>query len=463
MDQESKENINKEKKKHSRLLAITIILVAVVVSLGGYLVKRECDFKNTLESQYNRSFYELVGYVENVETSLAKSMVTNSSEYSTQNLVNLWREANLAQDALSQIPIEVNLLEDANKFLNQVSDYSYSLSRMCIYDKDLSEEQMNNISTLYNHSKTLKEELNSMSSEINAGAFSWDKVTKNGNRIFSNSEEENNIDLVTNVNNDLQNYSGLIYDGAFSDHITQIEPLGLTGDDISEEQAKEKIYTFIEQSTVREITSNGLTGEKIQCYSFNVLLNDAKEEENYMYIDITKKGGHLFFMAYNRQYAEPTIDIETAKQKGKEYLDKIGYANMQETYHMNEDGAVVVNYANMQNDAIMYTDLIKVKIALDNGEIMGVEAKGYLYNNHDRADESPVISVNQAREKIGTNVTIESERLCVIPTDWKTEVMCYEFKGKVEDKTFLIYINTENGQEEEIFIVIDDESGVLTI
>ncbi len=463
MDQESKENINKEKKKHSRLLAITIILVAVVVSLGGYLVKRECDFKNTLESQYNRSFYELVGYVENVETSLAKSMVTNSSEYSTQNLVNLWREANLAQDALSQIPIEVNLLEDANKFLNQVSDYSYSLSRMCIYDKDLSEEQMNNISTLYNHSKTLKEELNSMSSEINAGDFSWDKVTKNGNRIFSNSEEENNIDLVTNVNNDLQNYSGLIYDGAFSDHITQIEPLGLTGDDISEEQAKEKIYTFIEQSTVREITSNGLTGEKIQCYSFNVLLNDAKEEENYMYIDITKKGGHLFFMAYNRQYAEPTIDIETAKQKGKEYLDKIGYANMQETYHMNEDGAVVVNYANMQNDAIMYTDLIKVKIALDNGEIMGVEAKGYLYNNHDRADESPVISVNQAREKIGTNVTIESERLCVIPTDWKTEVMCYEFKGKVEDKTFLIYINTENGQEEEIFIVIDDESGVLTI
>jgi len=57
---------------------------------------------------------------------------------------------------------------------------------------------------------------------------------------------------------------------------------------------------------------------------------------------------------------------------------------------------------------------------------------------------------------------ITSEYLAMIPTEWKTEKFCYEFKGKIEDIDFIAYINAENGEEEDILIVTNTENGTLT-
>ena len=51
-----------------------------------------------------------------------------------------------------------------------------------------------------------------------------------------------------------------------------------------------------------------------------------------------------------------------------------------------------------------------------------------------------IIEYDEAREKLNKNIQINSEGLAIIPTKWKTEILCYEFKGKVEDKEFLVYI-----------------------
>ena len=52
-------------------------------------------------------------------------------------------------------------------------------------------------------------------------------------------------------------YSGLIYDGAFSEHLTSSEKKGLVGDEIDEEQAKVKIEEFYGKDNIEEIISNG--------------------------------------------------------------------------------------------------------------------------------------------------------------------------------------------------------------
>ena len=86
------------------------------------------------------AFYELVDYVQNVETYLAKSLISSSNEHGAETLTHLWREANLAQSYLAMLPIESQELENTEKFLNQVSDYSYSLSRKNIYNEDLTDD-----------------------------------------------------------------------------------------------------------------------------------------------------------------------------------------------------------------------------------------------------------------------------------------------------------------------------------
>ena len=56
-----------------------------------------------------------------------------------------------------------------------------------------------------------------------------------------------------------------------------------------------------------------------------------------------------------------------------------------------------------------------------------------------------------------------SEGLAIIPTQWKTEIFCYEFKGKIDNREFLIYINAENGKVEDILVIKNTPNGVLTM
>ena len=118
----------------------------------------------------------------------------------------------------------------------------------------------------------------------------------------------------------------------------------------------------------------------------------------------------------------------------------------------------------MQDDVIIYPDLIKVKVALDNGEILGLETSGYLNNHIETRDLSKIkIQIEQARQTINPDLEIGSEGLAVIPTEWKTEILCYEFKGKVEDREFLVYINAENGREEDVLMITNTPNGTLTM
>ncbi len=53
--------------------------------------------------------------------------------------------------------------------------------------------------------------------------------------------------------------------------------------------------------------------------------------------------------------------------------------------------------------------------------------------------------------------------MAIIPTEWKTEILCYEFKGKIEDTEYLVYINAETGEEQEILIITNTPNGQLAM
>ena len=136
---------------------------------------------------------------------------------------------------------------------------------------------------------------------------------------------------------------------------------------------------------------------------------------------------------------------------------------MKETYYLKQEGMLTINYAYEQDGVIMYPDLIKVKVALDDGRILGIETTGYL-NNHTVRDISKIkISKDEAKKTLNKELNIMSEGLAVIPTEWESEVLCYEFKGKIENQEFLVYINAENGKEEDILIITNTPNRTLTM
>src|SRR5699024_4511661 len=148
-----------------------------------------------------------------------------------------------------------------------------------------------------------------------------------------------------------------------------------------------------------------------------------------------------------------TITQEQANEIGKNFLAQKGFPNMKETYYLKQEGIVTINYAYEQNGITMYPDLIKLKVALDNGEVLGIETTGYLNSHYERNLPEVKITKEEATKTINKNLQITGSSLAVIPTEFQTELLCWEFKGTVDDTQFLVYINAENGREEDILII----------
>ena len=440
-------------KKNKLWVVITIISLVIITILGYSLLNQKEVYAITKENEYNMAFYEVVEYVQNLKTYLAKSMISKSAEHGAEILTHVWREANLAQAYLGMLPIESQELENTEKFLNQVSEYSYSLSRKNIEGEGLTDDDIEKIKEMYNYSNDLSNTLNEMSVELNNGTLTWSDLMKN-----TEDSEISEVSTFDVVEENFHEYTGLIYDGAFSEHLTSSEKRGLTGDEINEETAKAKAEDFIGKDNIKNIQNNGyVENGDIPVYRFEITSNDEQK----IGISISKKGGHIVFLNSNREVKEEKISEEDAISKGKEYLSSKGFENMQETYYIKQNGFITINYAYKQGDVLIYADLIKVKIALDNGEIVGLETTGYLNNHYERIIPTNKITIEEAKEKLTNKIEITSEGMAIIPTEWKTEKFCYEFKGKIDDITFIAYINAETGEEEDILIVTSLENGTL--
>lgn len=450
----------KDRLKDRHMLTLVVVLISIIVILGLFTYKKQREYRQASENAYNMAFFELVDYVDSVEVYLAKALVSNTPEHGAETLTYVWREANLAQSYLARLPISSSELENTAKFLNQVSDYSYSLSRKNINNQELTQEELDNLTKLHQYSTELKNTLNQLSEDLNSGRISWGELTKKGSPVFAQEVSNISKDSFSNLEENFHEYAGLIYDGAFSEHMTNPERKGLTGEEIDEETAKQKALEFIGTENVKEINSNGITqNANIQSYDFSVVKNDGVN----VWISISQKGGHVVFSNSTRDVTAEIISQENANEIGKKFLDSRGIYNMKPTYYLKQNGIVTINYAYEQDGVTVYSDLIKLKVALDNGEILGMETSGYLNSHEYRNFATPKVSKEKAREKINKNLEIQSEGLAMIPTEYQSEILCWEFKGVVDDRQFLVYINVENGKEEDVLVILDTPNGILTM
>ena len=318
---------------------------------------------------------------------------------------------------------------------------------------------MENLQELYKYSIEINNVVNQISFDLNAGNLKWSDLTKNRDVDFA-QQVSSDFNIASSLEENLHQYSGLIYDGAYSEHIVSGEKKKLKGDKISEEDAKNKAKEFLDEKNIKEIINYGLSeNASVPSYTFSI----KKGNDENVIISVSHVGGYIVYMNSDIQVNEENLSYEEANIKAKEFLEKKGFPNMQQTYYLKNDGIITINYAYSQNGVIMYPDLIKVKVSLEDGKILGIETTGYLNNHTEREISNLKISKEQAREKINKKLNIQSELLAVIPTEWKTEILCYEFKGKIEDTEYLVYINAENGEEEQILIITNTPNGQLAM
>ncbi len=142
----------------------------------------------------------------------------------------------------------------------------------------------------------------------------------------------------------------------------------------------------------------------------------------------------------------------------EDFLSSIGYDGLKPVWTSENGTTCNLNFAPVQSGAILYPDLVKVKVCEERGIVTGVEALSYVLNHGERNLAKPAMSESQAKANVNGNMEISGSRTAVIPFDGG-EVLCYEFVGKLDGNEYYVYVDAATGEEIEVLTVIGTKQG----
>lgn len=434
------------KRSFARVITFSVASVTALAVFAGIQYGQARTAQRNLEYSYMRAVEDVSLNLDNIKNNLEKGMYTNSITMLSDLSSKLVSDSATAKSALSQLPIEELDLEQTYRFLSQVGNYSKSLAEKCASGQQLTEEEKSNISALYDYAVNLSGSMWQVEERIRDGNITF-------GRVNANSDAVSVTDGFKDMENLDNNYPTLIYDGPFSDHIMEKNPLMLEGEkEITEEEALRRAVKLTGADNLRK---TGDESGKMPSYVF---------ENDVFTIAVTKNGGFYSYMLAGRQVEKQDITAGRATEIAEEYLEKLGIMNAEDTYYEIQGGVCIINFAAEQNDVTMYTDLIKVGVALDNGEILSFDMRGYLTNHMIRDLPEPRISEEKAISLVSKNLRVLDADLCVIPSSGQNEVFCYEVQCVGESgQNVLVYINALTGQEEQILLLQISQNGTLTV
>lgn len=463
-------NVNKIKEKlgSKRLHVISFCIFGITMLFALQMANVYGRSKQSNSDVNNRTLYNMIGNVKNAEVFIEKVRVTTTKPQQISSFVEILSQTNLAKEALANLPVNQNSMNNVSKFFTQVADFSkYAIKKLA--NEELDDKDYEILKKINESMIAVTDTLDSIYNEMSKGSIRWDEVSK-----VADDKLENNKNIlvqgVEDIKNNFVEYEGLIYDGAYSSHLESTTPKLIQGlKEVTITEAKDKAISCVKskflsnnlkEPKIYDVQYIGQTSGKIDLYTFKVIL---EKNSNEITVQITKFGGLLYLMVQDRAVKEKNISDDEAKKIGEKYLSDIGIMNMSATYLIEQENMVTINYASNMNGVIIYTDLVKVKIAQDTGEVCSVECGGYIFNHHERENLTPVTTKERAMAVLNEEIDVQSTGLAIIPNDINEEVLTYEFKGKVEEREYIIYINATTLEEEQVLIILNTPGGKLTM
>lgn len=446
-----------EKVKKGFFVCGIVIALLTAGVIYQYNVVRK--YETRIAADYRRSFSDVADYVGDIDYDITKALLVSSPASFTTMAQEIWRLSCMASEEIGKLPVSETELDNAEKYLAQAGEFMLSLSRKTAEGQEISQEEREQMKQLGEYAAKLNETLHSAETDIYTASFSRQELLDYGNSFLSASSAAINENL-SGIEEEMADYPSLIYDGPFSEHIQNAQPrLIENSQEITQREAQMCAVSFFGDEDIDNVKLQGEFGDKIKTYSYTV---DRQDGES-VTVEITKKGGYLLSVINNRVPKSRVCSVEEAIESGRNFLKSKQISNVKESYYRYDGNNLIINYAPMQDDWVLYPDLIKVVVAMDNCEITGYEATGYIMNHYMRQAPSDIISEQEARAKIQKDVEIFAVSKALIPLDAGSEVFCYEVKGKFMDKQVIIYINAVTGEEENIFILLDTPEGTLTV
>ncbi|HYF93516.1 MAG TPA: germination protein YpeB [Symbiobacteriaceae bacterium] len=457
-------------------------LAAVVLTLWGVwtwrLTAANRDLALAVEADRQRNFADMAYHVEQIQALLGKGLVAGTTRQNMRYLSDAHHHAAAAATNFTSLPLPAEVSASVGKFLQQTGDFAQSISRNEAAGRELEDQGRSELARLRTLSADLSAQLQEIAARYNQGGFRWSPPMQLtwGNLVRGYqsavgkpaTQDQAPSSMVAGgwdqVGSAMERLPVMIYDGPFSDHVNNRAP-ARQASPVSREEAERLMRRQVPNAETYRVAGVTDISGNLPGFSFQLAPTAAGGGAAYTAsADIARNGGFLIQLVNSRMVGNPTIDLERAKALGLEYLAAQGYAGMVPTYGQISEGTATIAYAYRENGVLIYPDQIKIKVALDNGEILAVDARQYLMSHHPRDIRPATITPDQAEEDIRPELTIDRTQLALIPSQSGTgEILTYEFLTRFGEETYLVYVNAYTGQEEQILQQVQSDGGTFAL
>ncbi|MFD0586877.1 germination protein YpeB [Paenibacillus sp. GCM10027627] len=439
---------------YRRLSSIMFPIVTIVLIGAIYWGYQEHQEKNSIlikaENQYQRSFHDLTLHVEKLHEQLGNTLAVNSasSGFHRKGLVNAWRLTSEAQNEISQLPLSYLPFSEAENFLSHISNFAYKTAVRDLTKQPLTGEEFKTLQTLYEKSDEIAKDLHKMQQDVLSNQLRWMDVELAIAADQAQAQSPNAIvDGLRSVDKKVGSYPELNWGPSVSSMYQKRTIKMLGGEIVNAEGIQKKAAEFLKVDPSHVKVTENAKGTEYA--SFSTVVSDGKGFRD-VQLDFTQKGGQLVSFFNPRELGEKKITFEAAKDAADRFLDEHGFKDMRAISYDSYNNSGTFTYVGTQNGVLIYPEKMTVKVALDNGEAVGLQAADYVYEHHKRDLPSPIMTTAEAKKAINLGMKITKEQLALIDSEQGEEVLCYEYTGAINGSVYRIYINAETGIEETI-------------
>ncbi|WP_017380371.1 PepSY1/2 domain-containing protein [Paenisporosarcina sp. TG-14] len=415
---------------------LSSVLTVVLIIMGVFLYtskQNEKDLALDLRAQYTNRLSDSSEKLSELQKAVQSSTVFKDKAAQAQPLEDIWRLTSEIRSDIASLPLQREFSNEWMNYLGRLGDYAKLKGQEKVTDD-----------------KWLVVTTN-VAANLDEFSYEWQNATT---ELLAKQQSFSKWQKEVKTAQPSKQWSGMTKQvKGYSE-----ADFPLTASE-SDDQKKKDLQAIDEKpKTEQEVVSN--MKEMFPKFTkAKIVTSTSKSEAPYPfyhiqfhegirtgYADFTKKGGHLLSLLVERPIGEDRISQEKMKEKANEAVKSFGFDDLElvETRENHLVWHVVFVRLDPVNDARIYSDAIQLKLAKDDGEILGVNTMEYIQK--EKLPDQKIVAIDW-NTFFTSEAKVQQERLAYTENNQLQQRLCYELlvlkQTDDQSHTFRILVDTE--------------------
>lgn len=406
-----------------KLIAIVfaIGLLGVGFASGQYYLHQM--YQRQVEVSYRRALGEFGTHFGEIANELGRSRLAVSGKQRSLIAANLRRLIYAAQSNMGELPLGEMHLERIAHLLDSMYEQTYPYAQGEIGSAPLS--------GLYDQISYVSHELGQLLVQKER-EFPWVSWQEYFSTVALVPEF---MQALTGINDGLEEFKLPTRQGE------------IQGEGIEREQALETARIFSGREDLNFQVTNETKGS-VPSYTV-----EAVDDKARYVLEVSQRGGMVLWMTVTQERGEGRqLSLEEVVKKGKQFLEERDFGSLHITDVQMLQNRATLTFVPTRDGILRYGEPLRVQVSASDGSIIGFWATSFFMAQSREQSEFAIPSniAWNVEDKVQVGVEILDQKLAVIQNERQEEVLTRRLGVQYEEDYYLIYLNLETGDEEQI-------------